>query len=94
MMIETLRTVVQNYDHLELAQMFERFDGMADRYWAALGRLSWWGMESSDFAFVNIYMDVQNGMLTATYRRDDNDAPRFTLGAVWDEASQSFSFHS
>ena len=93
-MTNTTRTVVQNYNNEQLQTMFDKWPAMGERYWAALGRLSWWGSDSASYCHVDVSLNVDDGMIFGVYRSSATGEANFTLAAVWDESSDSFSFHS
>jgi len=63
----------------------------------AIGYLTQWGLGSVKYGHVDIYVrDVKQPELLACYRSQEGSQAgvNFVIGAVWDNNTEAFGFHS
>lgn len=82
----------------------ERYDnfrvGRDDKMQAAIGYLSTWCMNSYNRVSISLQFgrEVGDAEFVAFYYREDDKGVRqpgqYTIGAIWHEDGQRFSFHS
>lgn len=98
----TSRTTVQHFSASDLDDFFMRHVGAEEKFFAALGRLAWWGMPTGEVSEVmgavgyptaDIYLNSREGEMVAVYSTPTGSS-RFVLAAVWHASSQEWGFHS
>lgn len=58
----------------------------------AVGYLSTWGLSGYDE--VELYSSMRDLEITAIYRSSTDDQKRYVIGAIYNNSTQTFSFHS
>lgn len=69
---------------------FDRLTGGSEVI-KAIGYFSTWAYNS--YNKVSIYHDGEQGLI-AQYSREGSDKIGYVIGAVWDDKTQTYSFHS
>lgn len=85
-----MRTIIINLDQDQLDRLIDHVG--INNFSEALSRLTLWGYHA--FNRVDIHSDWHDPIDLVAHYTTDNSESSFTLGAVFQEATGKYSFHS